>query len=610
MDPRSRRRGLQGISGGRQSIMPVERPKDTKYTLQRLWYFFKDEKRGLVTTFLLIFIYSLLNLMAPYLIGKTVDVIATGPDMVNFKELKIYVALLLLVYFLSNGLIFLQEYIVAGIAQRVVYKIRERVYDKLQVLPIIYFDSYTHGEIMSRISNDVDNISNTISQSTVQFMASAVNIMGSLAMMLYLSRIMTVTSLITVPMVFLLTKSIANRTRVLFLQQQRALGRLNGYIEESISGIYVIKAFSNEERVIEKFKEQNQLLREVGVRAQIWSGFLMPLMNVIANFGFAVVAIVGSILVVRNTISLGIVASFISYSKEFTRPLNEIASTFNTLQSGIAGAERVFQLMDEEEERKDGPDAIEVKKINGEVEFKNVSFEYKKGEEVLKDVSFKVEPGTNVALVGPTGAGKTTIVNLLTGFYEIEKGEILIDGINIKDYKKDSLRRIFGMVLQDTYLFSGTIRENIRYGRLDATDEEIIEAAKMSRAHEFIDKLPKGYDTVLVEGGHNLSQGQRQLLAISRAILADPSILILDEATSNVDTRTELKIQEAMFKLMEGRTTFIIAHRLSTIRDADIIMLINNGEIIEKGSHKELINKKGAYYNLYMSQFENKEKML
>jgi len=610
MDPRSRRRGLQGISGGRQSIMPVERPKDTKYTLQRLWYFFKDEKRGLVTTFLLIFIYSLLNLMAPYLIGRTVDVIATGPDMVNFKELKIYVALLLLVYFLSNGLIFLQEYIVAGIAQRVVYKIRERVYDKLQVLPIIYFDSYTHGEIMSRISNDVDNISNTISQSTVQFMASAVNIMGSLAMMLYLSRIMTVTSLITVPMVFLLTKSIANRTRVLFLQQQRALGRLNGHIEESISGIYVIKAFSNEERVIEKFKEQNQLLREVGVRAQIWSGFLMPLMNVIANFGFAVVAIVGSILVVRNTISLGIVASFISYSKEFTRPLNEIASTFNTLQSGIAGAERVFQLMDEEEERKDGPDAIEVKKINGEVEFKNVSFEYKKGEEVLKDVSFKVEPGTNVALVGPTGAGKTTIVNLLTGFYEIEKGEILIDGINIKDYKKDSLRRIFGMVLQDTYLFSGTIRENIRYGRLDATDEEIIEAAKMSRAHEFIDKLPKGYDTVLVEGGHNLSQGQRQLLAISRAILADPSILILDEATSNVDTRTELKIQEAMFKLMEGRTTFIIAHRLSTIRDADIIMLINNGEIIEKGSHKELINKKGAYYNLYMSQFENKEKML
>ncbi len=610
MDPRSRRRGLQGISGGRQSIMPVERPKDTKYTLQRLWYFFKDEKRGLVTTFLLIFIYSLLNLMAPYLIGKTVDVIATGPDMVNFKELKIYVALLLLVYFLSNGLIFLQEYIVAGIAQRVVYKIRERVYDKLQVLPIIYFDSYTHGEIMSRISNDVDNISNTISQSTVQFMASAVNIMGSLAMMLYLSRIMTVTSLITVPMVFLLTKSIANRTRVLFLQQQRALGRLNGHIEESISGIYVIKAFSNEKRVIEKFKEQNQLLREVGVRAQIWSGFLMPLMNVIANFGFAVVAIVGSILVVRNTISLGIVASFISYSKEFTRPLNEIASTFNTLQSGIAGAERVFQLMDEEEERKDGPDAIEVKKINGEVEFKNVSFEYKKGEEVLKDVSFKVEPGTNVALVGPTGAGKTTIVNLLTGFYEIEKGEILIDGINIKDYKKDSLRRIFGMVLQDTYLFSGTIRENIRYGRLDATDEEIIEAAKMSRAHEFIDKLPKGYDTVLVEGGHNLSQGQRQLLAISRAILADPSILILDEATSNVDTRTELKIQEAMFKLMEGRTTFIIAHRLSTIRDADIIMLINNGEIIEKGSHKELINKKGAYYNLYMSQFENKEKML
>lgn len=608
LDPRNRRKGLKGIAGGRQSIMPVEKPKNTKYTLKRLWHFFKDEKKILFTTFLLILIYSFLNLLAPYLIGKAVDEIAPGAYLVNFKDLKFYVIMLLLVYFLSNGLIFLQEYIVAGIAQRVVFNIREKIYEKLQSLPIIFFDSHTHGEIMSRISNDVDNISNTISQSTVQFMTSTVNILGSFIMMLYLSRIMTFTSLITVPMVYILTKTIAKRTKVLFVEQQKALGKLNGHIEETISGIHVVKAFSNEEKVIEEFRIQNNLLRDVGVKAQIWSGFLMPLMNVIGNFGFAVVAIVGGILAVNEAISLGIIASFISYSKQFTRPLNEIASTFNTLQSGIAGAERVFELLDEEEERKDSVDAVETEEIKGEVEFKNVSFEYKKGEKVLKNISFKVEPGTNVALVGPTGAGKTTIVNLLTGFYDIHEGEILIDGINIKDYKKDSLRRIFGMVLQDTYLFSGTIKENIRYGKIDATDDEVIKGSEMSRANEFIEKLPKGYDTFLTEGGNNLSQGQRQLLAISRAILADPSILILDEATSSVDTRTELKIQEGMFKLMKGRTTFIIAHRLSTIRDADIIMLINGGEIVEKGNHTELINKRGAYYNLYMSQFMNKDK--
>ncbi|HHX77766.1 MAG TPA: ABC transporter ATP-binding protein, partial [Firmicutes bacterium] len=547
-----------------------------------------------------------LNLIGPYLIGRAVDAIAPGTGMVNFGELKFFVLLLLLVYLLSNGLIFLQEYIVAGVSQRVVFNIREKVYDKLQRLPVIFFDRRTHGEIMSRISNDVDNISDTISQSTVQFMTSVVSILGSLAMMLYLSVIMTVTSLITVPMVFLLTKSIARRTRVLFLQQQEALGRLNGHIEETISGIHVVKAFNNEERVVEEYIEKNRILKDVGIKAQTWSGFLQPLMTVIANIGFTVVAVVGGILVINNIISLGIIASFISYSIQFTRPLNEIASTFNAIQSGIAGAERVFYLIDEEEERKDSPGAVEAKEIKGEVEFKNVSFEYKKGEEVLKNVSFKVEPGTNIALVGPTGAGKTTVVNLLTGFYEIDKGEVLIDGINIKDYKKDSLRRMFGMVLQDTYLFSGTIRDNIRYGRLNATDEEIERAAQMSRAGEFIEKLPDGYDSMLMEGGINLSQGQRQLLAIARAILADPSILILDEATSSVDTRTEYKIQEAMVNLMKGRTTFIIAHRLSTIRDADIIMVINEGEIIEKGSHEELIERKGFYYNLYTSQFEGR----
>ncbi len=333
----------------------------------------------------------------------------------------------------------------------------------------------------------------------------------------------------------------------------------------------------------------------------------MPLMNVINNFGFAVIAIFGGNLAVKGIISVGVIASFISYSKQFSRPLNELANTFNTLQSGIAGAERVFEILDEQEESKDKENAIIIEDIKGEVEFKNVNFQYKEGELVLKNISFKVEPGTNIALVGPTGAGKTTIVNLLTRFYEIDDGEILIDKVNIKDYQKDSLRRIFGMVLQDTYLFSGTIKENIKYGNLNARDENIIRAATLARADDFISKLPKGYETYINEGGTNLSQGQRQLLAISRAILANPSILILDEATSSVDTRTELKIQEAMIKLMENRTTFIIAHRLSTIKDADIIMVIDHGEIVEKGSHEELLKRRGHYYNLYRSQFANVE---
>ncbi|GFN35290.1 ABC transporter ATP-binding protein [Tepidimicrobium xylanilyticum] len=607
MDPR-RRRGLAGISGGRNAIFPVEKPKNMKYTLKRLLGFFEGERKGLFITFLLILISSGLTLLVPFLIGKAIDAMVPGAQLVEFKDLKVYLLILLLVYLFSNGLVFFQEFIVVGIAQRVVHKIREKLFDKLQSLPILYFEVKTHGEIMSRLSNDVDNISTTISQSIIQLMTSVINILGSLVMMIYLSWLMTLASLITVPLVFLLTKTIANKTKALFLEQQRALGKLNAHIEESISGIQVVKAFNNEEKVLEEFKRQNHVLRDVGVKAQIWSGYLMPLMNVISNIGFAVISIFGGSLAVRGIISVGIIASFISYSRQFTMPLNELASTFNMLQSGIAGAERVFEILDELEERKDREDAIQADHIKGEVEFRNVSFEYKKGEEVLKDISFKVKPGTNVALVGPTGAGKTTIVNLLTGFYEINKGEILIDGINIKDYKKDSLRKMFGMVLQDTYLFSGTIKDNIRYGRLDARDEEIEKAAKMSRASEFVERLPKGYNSMLLEGGINLSQGQRQLLAIARAILANPSILILDEATSNVDTRTEFQIQEAMINLMKGRTTFIIAHRLSTIRDADIIIVIKDGKIVEKGNHNELINKKGAYYKLYMSQYEGNYK--
>ena len=604
MDPRQQRRAPAGIAGG-HGARKVVKAKDTKYTLRRLWDLLKEESGGLILGFSIILISGLLGLSVPFLTGKAIDAIFPGTYLVKFENLKMIVLLLFSVYILNALLTFLEEFIIAGVAQRLVYGLREKMFKKLQSLPIMFFDIHTHGEIMSRLSNDIDNISTTISGSTVQFMSSTVSIIGSLIMMLYLSPLMTLASMMTIPMVFFLTKFIAKRTKVFFSKQQKVLGSLNGHIEESISGIHVVKAFNNEEKVIEQFKEQNNILRDVGVKAQTWSGFIMPLMNVIGNFGFGVIAIFGGTLASKGIITVGVIASFISYSKQFSRPLNELANTFNTLQSGIAGAERVFEILDEEEERKDSEDAIVIENVKGEVEFKDVSFQYEEGEPVLKGISFKVEEGTNIALVGPTGAGKTTIVNLLTGFYEIGKGEILIDEINITSYEKDSLRKIFGMVLQDTYLFSGTIKENIKYGNLEASDEEIEKASILARADDFIHKLPKGYETMINEGGTNLSEGQRQLLAISRAILSDPSILILDEATASVDTRTELKIQEAMVKLMENRTTFIIAHRLSTIRDADIIMVIDRGQIVEQGNHNELLGLKGHYYNLYQSQFEN-----
>lgn len=595
---------ITGIHGP-HSIIPVEKPKDSSSTLKRLFYYFGEEKNKIFIALFLVILSTSLTLLVPYFTGKIVDALTVSKDMINLLEVRNLILYVLAFYVFSSLFMYFQEFIIAGISQRVVYKIRKDIFDKFQKMPVIFFDRTTHGELMSRVTNDIDNINNTISQTMIQFMHTFISTIGTVFIMFYINKIMALVTLATVPIVLLVTRTIANNTKKYFKTQQQFLGNLNGHIEESISGIDVVRMFNKEDDMIKRFKKFNDDLKEVGVKAQIWSGFIMPIMNAIGNLTFVIIVLSGSLLVLNNAITIGVVTSFIFYSKQFQRPINELASTFNQLQSGIAGAERVFEILDEEDEREDELDAIEANNIKGKVEFKNVYFNYSKNKEVLKDISFMVEAGTKVALVGPTGAGKTTIVNLLTNFYEVTKGEILIDDVNINKYKKNSLRNMFGVVLQDTYLFSGTIKENIRYGKLDATDEEIIAACKISNADEFIKRLPNGYDTYISEGGGNLSQGQRQLLAIARAVLKDPSILILDEATSNVDTRTELKIQEAMISLMKNRTTFIIAHRLSTIRDADIIMMIEDGRIIEKGTHEELIETKGAYFNLYMSQYLN-----
>jgi ATP-binding cassette subfamily B protein len=455
---------------------------------------------------------------------------------------------------------------------------------------------------MSRLTNDIDNISGTIAQSTTEMISASITIIGSLVMMLALSPLLTLVSMITMPLVLLLTRLIARRSREMFIGQQRELGRLNGLIEESISGRRMVIAFNRRQTVIESFKERNKEMKRYSVKAQIWSGVLMPFMNVITNLGYVCVMFTGGVLAVGNPLLIGTVASFGTYSRQFTFPLNNIAGMFNSLQSALAGAERVFELLEEADEPADIPGAVDIGIPGGKVEFKNVSFAYVPGVDVLKNVSFTVKPGQKIALVGETGAGKTTVVNLLTRFYDATGGEVLIDGRNIRDYKRDSLRNAFSVVLQDTCLFTGSIADNIRYAVPDATREEIENAAALANADTFIRRLKNGYETQVSGEADALSQGQRQLLAISRAVLCRSPILILDEATSSVDTRTELKIQQALTRLSEGRTTFVIAHRLSTIRDADIIMVVDNGRIVEQGSHEELIALGGIYNSMFESQ--------
>jgi len=491
----------------------------------------------------------------------------------------------------------------SSLSQNTVRRMRHDLFQHYQRLPVQFFDQRTHGELMSRATNDMMNVSNTLNQTVVQLISSVLILVGSLAMMLSLSLWMTLVTVLTVPLVAYIAKSVTKYTRKFFTEQQQRLGEVNGFVQENISGLKVIKVFGRESRAVEQFQEFNERLRSVSVKAQSLSGSMGPIMNAMRNLSFVVIAVCGGVFAYHDLITIGIIASFLNYSNQFSQPINQLANQYNLFQAAVAGAERVFEVMDQEPETMESDESAPDHPIRGEVVFDRVHFGYKPDVPVLKNVSLRALPGQMIALVGPTGAGKTTIINLLTRFYDIQSGQILIDGKNIREINKHALRRQIGLVLQDAHVFSGTIRDNIRYGRLDATDEEVEQAAKLANADAFIRKLPDGYDTYLGAEGGNLSQGQRQLLTIARAVLANPKILILDEATSSVDTRTELHIQEAMKALMKGRTSFVIAHRLSTIREADVILVIKDGELIEQGSHEELMEKRGFYADLYLQQF-------
>jgi len=599
--PRLGVRGFGPGGGHGARFGSTEKAEDVRGTLLRLWWYLAAQKKGLIITSVLVVISTGLGLLGPYLLGKAIDDYILPGDLPGLARLG---ALMIGVYIASAAGIWLQEYMMATVAQHTVRDLRRDLFAKFQTLSLRYFDQHSHGDLMSHLTNDIENVSMVLSAGISQLLSNALSLLGAAVMMFAINVPLAVVTLAVLPLTVVLTNAIAKHTRQGYREQQERLGTLNGIIEETVTGQRVVIAFVREEASIREFDRANRSLQQAATKAQILTGFMGPLMNMVNNMGLAVVAGAGGLFAVRGMATVGVIASFISYAQRFTRPLNSIAGLFNTVQSAVAGAERVFKVLDEEPELPDVAGAVALDRIEGEVIFDDVCFGYDKDVPVLKHVSLHAHPGETIALVGPTGAGKTTIVNLLTRFYDIDSGRILIDGHDIRNIKRDDLRQRLGLVLQDNFLFADTVLENIRYGRLDASDKEVIEAAKLANAHHFVHRLPKGYHTVLTERGSNLSQGQRQLLAIARAILADPDILILDEATSNVDTRTERHLQEALLRLMEGRTSFVIAHRLSTIRNADQVLVIRDGEVIERGTHDELMAQDGFYRHLYVSQFK------
>lgn len=636
----TRPHGMMG-QGGRRGMMPGEKPKDFSGTVKRLLAYFKPEMIGLILVVILTITSVVFTVYAPRILGNATNELfkgiiskqlppgvtkdqviamlkARGQDQfaemiskmdlvpgagVDFTAIGKILLTLAVIYLLAALFQWLQQYIMAGVSQRTVYRLRRDVDQKLQRLPLKYYDGHPHGDILSRVTNDVDNIAHTLQQTITQMLSSIVTVIGVLIMMFKISTLLSWISLAVIPVSLVITLLIARQSQKQFIRQWNSTGAVNAHVEEMFTGHNLVKAFNRERDVLERFRQQNEKLYESSFKAQFISGLIHPVINFVNNLNYVAIAVLGGVNVANGVIFLGDVQAFIQYSRQFTQPIVQVASIMNVLQSTVASAERVFELLDEEEEVPDVDNPVVLEDVKGNVRFEHVYFSYDPNVPLIEDFNLDVPAGDMIAIVGPTGAGKTTLVNLLMRFYDVNSGRITIDGVDIKQMRRRDLRKIFGMVLQDTWLFSGTIRDNVAYGKENATEEEIIAAAKAAYVDHFVRTLPDGYDTVLTGDATNISQGQRQLITIARAFLADPKILILDEATSSVDTRTEMLIQKAMQNLMKGRTSFVIAHRLSTIREADNIVVMDHGRIVEQGNHKQLMEKKGFYYNLYMSQF-------
>lgn len=592
-DAIGRARGPRGFRG------PVEKAKDKKGTIKRIWNYMEKQKIAMIASIIFVIISTILNLLVPYLIGIIIDDYIIPKDMEGTLRVLL---LLALIYIAASIFTWLQTFLMVRVSLKTIRILRQHLFEKFHTLSLRFFDKRTHGDLMSRVTNDIESLNNALSQSVIQIFSSILMVSGVAIAMFMLNWMLALVSLTIIPLIIITTKKIITYSGSNFIRRQRDLGELNGFVEEAISGNEVITIFGQEEKTFTNFALVNERLRQSATAADTVSGFLGPINNFINNLGLALIIGIGALMTVQEMATVGIIAAFVTYSRQFFRPINQLSSLLNTFQSAIAGAERVFEIMDEAPDLTDKNDAIEVNSFRGEVEFSNVNFSYEDGKPILKEISFRARAGEKIALVGPTGSGKTTVINLLMRFYDINSGEIKIDGRKIQDYKISSLREKIGIVLQDTFLFSGTIMENIRYGRLEATDEEVVNAAKLASAHGFIKHLPDQYKTEITSGGSSLSQGQRQLLSIARAILADSDILILDEATSSIDTRTEIAIQQGLSRLSEGRTSFVIAHRLKTIENANQILVIHEGELIEYGTHEALLQKKGFYNELYESQ--------
>lgn len=588
----------------------TQKAKDFKGTLKRLIMYLKTYKSSITLVIIAAILSSIFSIVSPKILGQATTKIfegvmlkARGQGGIDFAFIYKVLIILVILYIISSIFNYMQQYIIVSVAQKTVYDMRQDIYNKLNRLPLNYFDTHTYGEVLSKVTNDIDNISSTLQQSMTQLITSIVTIVGVVIMMLTISPIMTLVTVLTIPLGILFVKPIISRSQSYFIKQQNIIGNLNGHIEEVYTGHEIIKSFNREKKSIDTFRDINIKLYENSWKAQFMSGMMMPIMNFVSNIGYVFVSVIGAVLVTKGRIKIGDIQAFIQYTKQFSQPISQTANIANIIQSTVASAERIFELLDEKELIPDIEKSRVIKNPKGKVVFDHVKFGYSEDKILIQDMNLEVNPGQKVAIVGPTGAGKTTLINLLLRFYELNGGKILIDDIDIRDMRRSDLRKMFGMVLQDTWLFKGTIRENIAYGKENATKEEIENVARSANANHFIKTLPKGYDTIINEEGSNISQGQKQLLTIARAMISDPKILILDEATSSIDTRTELNIQKAMDEIMVGRTSFVIAHRLSTIKDADIILVMKDGNVIESGNHKELIEKGGFYSELYNSQF-------